>query len=48
MAYAAIIEARKDAEANQGNLKEAIRKAFQIIRDEEEKKKNRVKAKEGS
>jgi thiamine pyrophosphate-dependent acetolactate synthase large subunit-like protein len=46
MAYAAIVEARKDAEANQGSLIAAIRKAFEIMRDEEEREKNRAEAKE--
>lgn len=38
MAYTAIVEARKAAEAKQSNVREAIRLGLQIKRDTEKKK----------
>jgi hypothetical protein len=38
MGYTAIIEARKDAEAKQENVREAVRRGLQMKRREEERK----------
>jgi len=41
MTYKAIVEARREAEANEGNLREGIRLGLQLKREVEEKKAKR-------